>query len=127
MIVGSFHAPALARLGELDPEIATSLPPEEVLHLWMGAHGLAEPWQVPPGRVAAQVPLRWEGTEVADREFVDEAHRLGLIVQVWTVDDPDEIEEMFRLGVDGVITDRPRMVRRLVDELASTGGGATDR
>ena len=36
-----------------------------------------------------------------------QAHRNGARVDVWVVDQPEDIERLFDLGVDGVITDRP--------------------
>jgi glycerophosphoryl diester phosphodiesterase len=43
---------------------------------------------------------------------LDEAHRLGLIVNAWTVNEPSEIHRMIDLGVDGIITDYPARVQR---------------
>jgi len=54
-----------------------------------------------------QVPLRWMGIPVPTRAFVREAHRLNVPVQVWTVDEPGEMERLLDLGVDGIQTDRP--------------------
>lgn len=122
VIIGSFHATALEQVRSLAPSIATSLPPEEVLYLWLAAHD-GDPWSPPPGRVAAQVPLTWQGTRVVDAAFVAEAHRHGLLVQVWTIDEAAEVTDLMSLGVDGIITDTPSAVRQLVDELTSAGGG----
>ncbi len=42
-----------------------------------------------------------------DQALVDEAHELGLGVNVWTVDDPDRIAELAAMGVEGVVTNVP--------------------
>jgi len=44
---------------------------------------------------------------------VDEAHRLGLQVVVWTVNDPKDIADQIDLGVDGIISDRPDILREV--------------
>ncbi|HEV7965129.1 MAG TPA: glycerophosphodiester phosphodiesterase family protein, partial [Actinoplanes sp.] len=46
------------------------------------------------------------------------AHRLGLQVHVWTIDDPGVMGELLDLGVDGIMTDRIEVLR---DVYASRG------
>ena len=46
-----------------------------------------------------------------DAMKVKEAHELGLRVVVWTVNEPEQIAKMLALGVDGIISDRPDLVR----------------
>lgn len=60
---------------------------------------------------AAQVPLRWGAVPVVDRRLVTVAHRSGLAVHVWTVDDEAEMDRLLDLGVDGIMTDRPTLLR----------------
>ncbi len=51
-------------------------------------------------------------------ESVRQAQSLGLRVVVWTVNDPAQIAKMLDLGVDGIISDRPDVVR---DEMKKRG------
>jgi len=46
-----------------------------------------------------------------DETKIGEAHALGLDVVVWTVNRPEDIEKMLALKVDGIISDRPDLVR----------------
>jgi glycerophosphoryl diester phosphodiesterase len=46
-----------------------------------------------------------------DRTKIDEAHALGLDVVVWTVNKPEDIDRMLEYKVDGIISDRPDLVR----------------
>ena len=48
---------------------------------------------------------------MVDRRFLAYAHRLGLQVHVWTIDDPAEINSLLDLGVDGIMTDRVDVLR----------------
>ena len=47
-------------------------------------------------------------------EFVERAHRAGLPVLVWTIDDPTEMERLLDLGVDGLMTDRPSVLKAVL-------------
>jgi glycerophosphoryl diester phosphodiesterase len=64
-----------------------------------------------PGPLAAQVPVQRGRVTVVDERFVDRAHRRGMQVHVWTIDEPDEMARLFDLGVDGIMTDRPAILR----------------
>jgi glycerophosphoryl diester phosphodiesterase len=61
----------------------------------------------------------------ATRARIDEAHRLGLKVGVWTVNDARSMRGFMRLGVDAIVTDRPDRSRCLLD-LCTEGSCASD-
>jgi glycerophosphoryl diester phosphodiesterase len=64
---------------------------------------------------AFQVPHRHRGTVlVVDARFVEAAHASGRHVHVWTIDDPPEMERLLDLGVDGIFTDRPEVLREVL-------------
>jgi glycerophosphoryl diester phosphodiesterase len=65
---------------------------------------------------AAQIPVRQGPVTLANRGFVDGAHRRGLHVHVWTIDDADEMRRLLDLGVDGIMTDRPSVLRDVLIE-----------
>jgi len=48
--------------------------------------------------------------------LLKEAHDLGLKAAVWTVNDPAQIKKMLDLGVDGLVSDRPDLVRQAMKE-----------
>ena len=52
---------------------------------------------------------------LVDERFIAAAHARGLQVHVWTVDTEDEATALLDLGVDGVMTDRPAMLRDLLE------------
>lgn len=47
-------------------------------------------------------------------EWVEEAHRLGMNVNVWTVDNPDDMRAMQALGVDYITTNEPAMCDSII-------------
>ncbi|MGH8871592.1 MAG: glycerophosphodiester phosphodiesterase [Acidimicrobiia bacterium] len=64
---------------------------------------------------ALQLPRRSRGLAVVDRRLVNTAHARGLQVHVWTVNDPAEMIELLDLGVDGIITDRPDLLKEVLE------------
>jgi glycerophosphoryl diester phosphodiesterase len=51
-----------------------------------------------------------------DSDLIAESHRLGLKVVVWTVNKPADIADMIDIGVDGIISDHPDVLRRIAAE-----------
>src|SRR5207247_1866005 len=70
------------------------------------------------GADCVQVPLRIGPLPIVTARFVQAADRAGLPVHVWTVDDESTMHDLLDLGVDGIMTDRPRLLR---DVLAARG------
>lgn len=69
-------------------------------------------WAGPSGFSALQIPPSSRGLRVADRRLVEAARSRGLAVHVWTVNRPVDMERLWSIGVDAVITDRVDLVRR---------------
>jgi glycerophosphoryl diester phosphodiesterase len=92
----------------LGPELCNSLGPIELGLLRFGL------LRHPPG-LAVQVPVKQGPLTVVNRKFVERSHRLGLQVHVWTIDDAPEMERLLDLGVDGIMTDRPVILREVLE------------
>lgn len=111
--IGSFSDKRIARLqARLGPRLCTSLGPKATARLRGGSFGL------PAGKVpgaCAQVPTAIKGVPLVDERFVAKAHALGLQVHIWTIDEPDEMHRLLDLGVDGIMTDRPVVLREVLE------------
>lgn len=69
--------------------------------------------------MALQIPAEFAGRPLVTRELVDHCHAHGLLVHVWTINEPDEMRRLLGLGVDGIVTDRPdRMAGCVARDLA---------
>jgi glycerophosphoryl diester phosphodiesterase len=107
-LVSSFHFDTIERVHDLDPDLPTAFlviapEPELLERAAAGGHAAVHPWH---GLVNA--------------ETMALARQLGLQVNVWTVDEPDQIRSLAALGVDGVVTNVPDVA---VATLAGTSSG----
>nr|WP_045875770.1 glycerophosphodiester phosphodiesterase family protein [Pseudofrankia sp. DC12] len=66
------------------------------------------------GRDVVQVPVSFRSVQVCDARFVRYLKTIGLPVHVWTVNDEAAMEALLDLGVDGLITDRPEVLRTVL-------------
>jgi glycerophosphoryl diester phosphodiesterase len=115
--VGSF-ADARVRLvrAALGPELCTGLGTGEITRVRVGAW---LPKSLGPlgrlvglnGGACAQVPARRGPFTVVDEAFVRVAHELRLAVHVWTINDATEMRRLLDLGVDGIMTDAPSVLK----------------
>jgi glycerophosphoryl diester phosphodiesterase len=88
------------------PDVATSFSAVEVAD-FVGrvADGRIEGYR--PHGIALQVPPDYAGTLIVTAESVAVAHRLGLEVHVWTINEEAEMRRLLALDVDALMTDFP--------------------
>lgn len=120
VIVASFHDRATDAFRSHAPEIGTSAGRSAVAAFALAHWAHRRPGASIARHVALQVPARALGRTLVNRRFVETAHRLGLAVHVWTVDEAQEMERLVALGVDGVISDRPSVLARVLRSLEAT-------
>ncbi len=76
---------------------------------------------VPPRGSAAMVPERHGVIRIVTPRFVRRAHRDGLGVFVWTVNEARDMRRLWDWGVDGLLSDAPARARRILDERIAAG------
>lgn len=102
-LISSFDLPTVDRAAAVSPSPSAWLvyggDPESLCQLCRArGHGVIHPWD-----------------RQVDAEFMSHARAADLTVNVWTVDDPERMEELVRLGVDGIVTNVPDVARRVLD------------
>ncbi len=76
------------------------------------------------GADCVQLSLGEGPTPIVTARFIRSAHRSGLPVHAWTVDDENVMHKLLDLGVDGIMTDRPRLLQAVfVARGLDIGGG----
>ncbi len=115
VIVASFIDSATDGFSSFAPEVPTSAGTMAVAGFYQAVRAEEQP---PPMRhVALQVPATYGDVTLVDEEFVEVAHRQGLAVHVWTIEEESEMEHLCGLGVDGIITDRPSALVEVLNRL----------
>jgi len=112
VIVGSFYSSVLQAFRQLCPDVPTSLGEEEartlVLLSWIGLGHLYNS----PG-YSVQLPPEYYGVTLISKSLLKAANELNLRVDVWTINDPQEMIDLIDLGVSGIITDRPDILQAI--------------
>jgi glycerophosphoryl diester phosphodiesterase len=104
LIASEFQEP-IDELRRLAPGIPTNFPYGEVAE-FLQAMAAGRP-DFRPRASALQIPPEYEGWKLVTADSVAFAHRIGVEVHVWTVNDERTMNEFLDMGVDGIITDFP--------------------
>jgi glycerophosphoryl diester phosphodiesterase len=84
---------------------------------WTAGFNPAEHGKSIPGTIKAAGGAIWSPYfGDVDQALISESHRLGLLVVVWTVNKPEDMARMIDIGVDGIISDHPDLLRRAAGE-----------
>ena len=117
LVLASQHDAVVARVRSRAPDIATNCATGEVLVFMQQVFTQQLVDYRPPGS-AFQIPPEYEGTALVTPQTVTAIHDLGAEVHVWTINDRQEMERLFELGVDGIMSDFPG---RLLEEAHKRG------
>jgi glycerophosphoryl diester phosphodiesterase len=115
VIVVSFLDHSLELFKALAPEVHTAAATGQAGAFWASSQG-ALPGAPNPRYVALQVPEVFNGIEVLSEDFIADAHRNGLAVHPWTINDTATMSRLLDWGADGIMTDRPTELERLIGE-----------
>jgi glycerophosphoryl diester phosphodiesterase len=110
---GDLHAPIVRFRRLTGGRVATSASVPEIRRFVLAAAVHVGRW-LRPAYDALQVPETYRGIRVVSRTTVAAAHRLGLDMHVWTVDACADMERLLDLGVDGIMTDRPDLLAKVL-------------
>ena len=115
--IGAFSHARLTKLRTLlGPELLSSTSPQEVATLRLAGRIGGHARRVAQVPVRFRTPTRPQGIPVVTERFVANARRRGVPVHVWTIDEPDEMHRLLDLGIDGLMTDRPEILRDVLVE-----------
>jgi glycerophosphoryl diester phosphodiesterase len=114
VLVASFAGRRAARaLTALGPDLATGAGTWAVVRLVTAR--FVGFWPFASAAVAAQVPPKRYGIRIVDAPFIDRCHRAGISVHAWTINTSAEMERLLDVGVDGIMTDRPSVLKEVLE------------
>ncbi|WP_105103384.1 glycerophosphodiester phosphodiesterase [Microbulbifer pacificus] len=116
VIVSSFHQSAIDTLREDCPHVATGAGSDEV-KMFALATRLHAFRLLSPRYQALHIPTEYEGISLIDRSSVSQVQDHGVRVDVWTVNDEAEMRRLIELGVDGIMTERPDRLFKVIEEV----------
>ncbi|GAA1755669.1 glycerophosphodiester phosphodiesterase [Agromyces humatus] len=116
VLVTSFSDQRRRRVAARLPDVVTSVGSAGVLRFRLAASlgSRSAAIRALRGARALQVPERAGILRLVTPRFVDAAHRIGVEVHVWTVNEPADMTRLLDLGVDGLVTDRVDLALPLI-------------
>lgn len=112
-IVVSFQDQSVELFKLFAPDVHTATATVETALFFATAQG-PFPGAPNPRYVALQVPVVFMGVTVVTPEFIEEAHANDLAVHVWTIDDARTMKQLIRWEVDGIMTNRPTLLEKIL-------------
>lgn len=110
-IMGSFNHASIKGLRKLQGDVLTCASNREVITSLLTSKVGLSPYQEP---LAFEVPVKEKGLNIVTKKFVTHAHANGHFVVPWTINDPKEMEALLKMGVDGIITDFPKVAADVI-------------
>ncbi|MFA5570016.1 MAG: glycerophosphodiester phosphodiesterase [Sphaerochaetaceae bacterium] len=119
ILCASFHLTHLKRMREQNKSILTSLTTLEVIPLLLKQKLRILPKELGNKHtIVFQVPVEQWGIKVITSDFVKQFHKRGAVIQVWTINDEDQMRQLYALGVDSIMTDNPELLLKVAKEFS---------
>lgn len=123
LVAGFSDLRRLAALKKLGRPMATSAGSITVIRLWLmaklGNQRAVE--RLAKGIHALQIPTHSGKISLCSPGFIAAMHGAGLELHYWTINDPEQMLELLRLGADGLVTDRADLAAQVVDRFRRFG------
>ena len=115
VLIACFDAGKLGEFRSICPEVATSTGASEAMvFYWLQVMRLESAYS--PSAQALQVPEAYGENRIATQRFLDAAHARNMRVHVWTVNEIASMRRLIELGVDGIMTDYPQRLVKILNE-----------
>ena len=112
--LASFSSSRLNRIRKLaGPEVCTSSGQMDIFKLICKSLGINLRINTAD---CAQIPIKQWGVPILTKRFLRIAKKENKLVHVWTIDNKEEMFKLIDFGVDGIMTDKPSILKQAMNE-----------
>ncbi len=118
IVIGTFHDEIETELKDKYPELMRGAPTgtaaKFILTQFLGVNLFDK-----SDFACLQIPTSYDlgiTLKLDKKTIIKRAHRRGIAVQYWTINDPDEMRELIELGCDCIMTDNPELLKEVLEE-----------
>lgn len=113
VVFACFGEKILDEVRKIEPIAASGFSELEIKRLMYYYYFKLLPFYKPAGDVL-QVPPAHNTTQIVSQKWLQAMHNKGLKIHVWTINEEEEMKQMIAMGVDGIITDKPTLLKNLM-------------
>ena len=115
VLVVSENSKAIKRFRKISKDaIATGASVSEVRRFVIFMRLKIMPLYIPPAD-AFQIPEYHGDYHLLTEGFIEKAHKKNIKIHVWTVNEKRDMERLIKMGVDGIITDYPDLLNKVIN------------
>lgn len=119
-IVGTFHGRITKYMDDTYPDFIRSSSIAEVLDFWMCYLFDIDLSKKNLGYEVMQIPYKLAFVNLGHKSIIDYAHKYGLAMQYWTINNPSDIQLLIERGADCIISDYPDVVGDVFEKIEKT-------
>ena len=120
VVIGTFHTEVESYIEETYPEVmrgasvgsAAGFILTQIFGVNIFYEATVTALQIPP-----EYSLYGINFKLAEKPYVDRAHRRNISVQFWTINDKEEMRKLIKMGADVIMTDNPDVLYELLEEM----------
>ncbi|MGG4490896.1 glycerophosphodiester phosphodiesterase [Metabacillus idriensis] len=117
VIIASFYDEVLNYFIEASEGKIPVSSPSEATRNFVLAHKLFVDSLIPMNKyTAVQIPMRASGLDLTAERIIKSLHKRNIAVQYWTINDEDSVRKLVEIGADGIMTDHPNIVKKVLDQ-----------
>ena len=115
VVIGSFNDEVLDEFRFHCPDVATSPGRDEIRTFYGFSYVYLDKFYSPKSDIY-QLPEFFRTTHVLTERFINAAKRKNIPIFVWTVNEPDEMRRFIEMGLNGIITDYPDRLTKVLNK-----------